>query len=122
MAHGVIRWIEIPATDVQASAAFYEQAFNWKIKRDENWPEYPMFMDSEDRVGGAFTAEHKPSEEPGIVIFILVDSIEDALKDVAAAGGTMVHEKTLIHDQVGWWATFRDPGGNVVALWERPKK
>ncbi len=122
MAHGVIRWIDIPATDVDASAKFYEQAFGWKITRSETWPSYPMFMDSEDRVGGGFDAKLKPSEETGILVFILVDSIEDTLKDVEAAGGTIVRKKTLIHEQVGWRATFRDVGGNVVALWERPKQ
>jgi predicted enzyme related to lactoylglutathione lyase len=122
MAHGAIRWIDIPATDVDASAKFYEQAFGWKITRSETWPSYPMFMDSEDYVGGGFDAKHKPSEEPGVLIFIHVDSIENALKDVEAAGGEVVRKKALIHKEVGWRATFRDPGGNLIALWERPKE
>ena len=122
MAKGAIRWIDIPSTDVEASAKFYEQAFGWKITRSDEWPTYPMFMDSDDKVGGGFTTDIKPSEEPGIVVFISVDSIEDALRDVEAAGGATVHKKTLIHEEVGWWAWFRDPSGNVVALWERPKE
>jgi len=103
MAKGAIQWIDIPSTDVDASAKFYEQAFGWQITRSDKWPTYPMFMDSDDKVGGGFTTDNKPSEEPGIVVFISVDSIEDALKDVEAAGGATVHKKTLIHEAVGWW-------------------
>ena len=122
MKGGVIRWIDIPATDVEASAKFYEDAFGWKITRSDKWPDYPMYSDSEDRVGGGFDAKLKPSAEAGIFLFITVDSIEEARAHIEAAGGEVVSDKALIHESVGWWASFRDVGGNLVALWERPEE
>ena len=120
MKGGVIRWIDIPSTDVEVSALFYHEAFGWQITRSENWPDYPMWSDSEDHVGGGFTKELKPMPEAGIFLFILVDSIDEALENVKAAGGEPADEKELIHESVGWCASFRDVAGNLVGLWERP--
>ena len=32
--NGKICYLEIPASDIEASAAFYSQSFGWKIRRD----------------------------------------------------------------------------------------
>jgi len=122
MVTGVVRWIDLPSTDLEKSCAFYEEAFGWKITRSESWPDYPMWSDSEDRVGGGFDKGLKPMGEAGIFLFILVESIEDALKSVVAAGGKVAQDKKLISESVGWWASFLDPSGNLLGLWERPPR
>ncbi len=49
------------------------------------------------------------------------DSIEKTLKAIEKAGGKVVTPKHSIGEW-GFMADFADPEGNVMALWERPKK
>jgi predicted enzyme related to lactoylglutathione lyase len=44
-----------------------------------------------------------------------VDSIEDAIASVVAAGGKVVQEKTQI-PSMGWFATCEDTEGNKIGL------
>jgi uncharacterized protein len=46
-----------------------------------------------------------------------VEAIDDALKQVEAAGGTTVTPRTPIPG-MGAFAYFKDPEGNVLGLWE----
>jgi uncharacterized protein len=54
---------------------------------------------------------------PSPVITIDVEAIDDALKQVEAAGGTTVTPRTPIPG-MGAFAYFKDPEGNVLGLWE----
>jgi predicted enzyme related to lactoylglutathione lyase len=51
------------------------------------------------------------------VITIDVESIDEALRDVEAKGGSMVAPRTAIPG-MGAFAYFRDTEGNVMGLWE----
>ena len=56
------------------------------------------------------------AREPGLLPYIYVEGIEDVLNRILASGGEVVRapyrEGNL---QV---ATFRDPAGNLLGLWE----
>jgi len=60
--------------------------------------------------------------EAGILINLTVDSIERELQAVERAGGQVVQRRQLIAGDVGWWAHFRDPSGNLLALFEPAQK
>jgi hypothetical protein len=122
MKHGAIEWIEIPAKDASASPKFYETVFGWKIQRSEHMPEYPMFTDTSGNVGGGFDLRGKPAETGGILLYISVDSIDEILPKIAPNGGKLVKEKTSISADVGWWASFTDPSGNKIGLYESARK
>ncbi len=118
MRQGTIEWVEIPAPDVEASARFYESVFGWRIQRDQ--PQgYVMFQEQEGGIGGGFDPRGKPARDSGALLYITVDSIEETARKIVENGGTMVKGRTQISPEVGWWATFRDPGGNTLGLWER---
>lgn len=121
MAHGAIEWVEIPAKDLQESPRFYEAVFGWKINREAGWEEYPMFMDSADKMGGGFHRGMKPSSD-GVLIYISVDEIDAILPAIEKNGGKKVKEKTLISEHVGWWASFQDPAGNTIGLYQTVRK
>jgi hypothetical protein len=53
------------------------------------------------------------------VVTIDVESIDISLKEIEAAGGSMVRERTEIPG-MGAFAYFKDTEGNVVGLWESP--
>ncbi len=122
MAHGAIEWIEIPAGDPAAAAKFYESVFGWKINREARWEEYPMFMDASNNLGGGFTKQARPQPEAGILIYITVDDIEGILPKITKNGGKAAHPKTQIAPEIGYWASFSDPSGNTIGLYEKVAK
>jgi predicted enzyme related to lactoylglutathione lyase len=113
--NGQIGWIELYSEDAAGSATFYEQAFGWHIQRDPSMGDYVMFTDA-GGLGGGFT-KSAPKLEGGV--YILTDSIESSFAAVEAAGGRKVQDRTPISGDVGSWATFSDPSGNVMGLFER---
>jgi predicted enzyme related to lactoylglutathione lyase len=65
---------------------------------------------------GAEGALTPRSEAPdGVVIYVSVDDVDEALRRVTAAGGTVVTERMPI-PTVGWTAKFRDCEGNLIGL------
>ena len=51
------------------------------------------------------------------MITVDVDSIDETLKSVEAAGGSVVQSRSEIPG-MGAYAYLRDPEGNIVGLWE----
>ena len=122
---------EIPAEDKAASKEFYAGVFGWQIM------DVPVQMD-----GGtgsytvATTVATDPTSqlptEPGAingairdrqggitapVIVISVGSVDEHLKKVTAAGGSVVEGKREITG-MGYYAYVTDPAGNVIGLWQ----
>ena len=115
-------WVEITASDLEATASFYESLFGWRVVRKEpaGESEYWIF-----ETGGAPRTENlrrggigQRSEEegPGVVVYVLVQDIDAALRKVMDLGGTVVVPKTS--QGSSWRACFADPSGNVLGLWE----
>lgn len=108
-------YVQIPAADVHASAAFYEAVFGWKIRSRDSG--HPKFDDGTGQVSGAWVAARPPSREPGLLPYIWVDSIDTAVAAVVAHGGAVIDGPRLDEEPGGeWMALFRDPAGNVLGL------
>ncbi|MBE0433098.1 VOC family protein [candidate division WOR-3 bacterium] len=107
--------IEIPTNDPQKSKAFYGKLFGWKL--NDTISDYVMFSTG-DNQGGAFTTNAKPSRD-GVVLYIEVEDITEKLTEIEAAGGKKLKNKTQISPQYGYYCTFTDPCGNIMALWSR---
>ena len=114
---GKITYLQIPAIDVGASAAFYEQVFRWNIRHSSDGA--VAFDDTVGGVSGRWVTGRPPSTEPGIVIYVMVDSVADTLAAIVAAGGEVVTPFTPQGPGEGF-ATFRDPAGNVLGLGQQP--
>jgi predicted enzyme related to lactoylglutathione lyase len=56
--------------------------------------------------------------EPGLLIYIMVDSVAAAIDAVIAHGGELV--QPIGADAPEITARFRDPGGNVIGLYQEP--
>ena len=78
-----------------------------------------MFMDAADKLGGGFVRSEKPAAEGGVILYITVDEIDAMLPTIEKHGGTRAKGKTLVAESVGWWASFRDPAGNVIGLYQK---
>jgi predicted enzyme related to lactoylglutathione lyase len=59
----------------------------------------------------------RSAETPSPVITIGVDSVETTLKEIEAAGGSVVTPRTEIPG-MGAFGYFKDTEGNVLGLWE----
>jgi uncharacterized protein len=113
--HGKICYIEMPAKDAQASADFYQRAFGWTIRTRGDGA--IAFDDTTGEVSGAFVLGRTPAT-PGLMVYIMVDNVADAIEKVTANGGEIVQ---LIGGDPGeMTARFRDPGGNVIGLYQEP--
>lgn len=110
-------YLEIPAVDAQAAAAFYAAVFGWQIRQPESAA--PRFDDACGVVSGMWVAGRKIAAEPGLLPSIMVDSIAATLARVRAHGGSVAKEPAP--DAPGspcLVAWFRDPAGNVVGLYQ----
>src|SRR6186713_1382608 len=86
--HGKICYIEVPAVDVEVSAAFYKDVFGWSIRRREDGS--IGFDDGVNQVSGSWISGRRPSTEVGMLISIMVLDAEATLAAIAAHGGVVV--------------------------------
>ena len=106
--------IEIPAADVAKAGKFYQDLFGWKIKTDMKM-NYTEWAPAEG-VGGGFSPLGETVKPGDVLIHVDSDDIEADLKRIKALGGTVLSEKTEI-PTIGWFALFKDPTGNTLALY-----
>lgn len=117
-ANGKICYVEMPATDIQRSADFYTAVFGWKTRRRGDGA--LAFDDGVGEVSGTWVVGRPPSGTPGLLIYIMVDSVEATIEKVRANGGEVV--QPIGADAPEITARFRDPGGNVIGLYQEPSR
>jgi len=115
-ANGKICYIEMPATDIARSAEFYKAVFGWNIRKRGDGS--TSFDDAVNEVSGTWVLGRPPSEEPGLLFYIMVDSVAASVDAVVAHGGEIV--QPIGADAPEITARFRDPGGNVIGLYQQP--
>jgi uncharacterized protein len=114
--HGKICYIELPAKDVRTSADFYQRNFGWTIRTRGDGA--TAFDDATGQVSGAFVMGRAPASTPGLLAYIMVDSVEKQIELVVANGGELV--QPIGADAPEITARFRDPGGNILGLYQEP--
>jgi len=109
--------IEIMGADGAGQQKFYSEVFGWDTEAVPGFDHY--YMASQESAGAPGAAVGQGSEEmPSYVaIYLEVDSIDDHLAKIAAAGGQTVMPRTEVPDVITF-AMFTDPGGNLVGLTE----
>ena len=111
---GGISYVRIPARDARQSAAFYRTVFGWKVGGN---PDSPSFEDGTGHVIGHWVTDLRVAGEAGVLPYIYVDRVDDTLWQVNEHGGGVV--RTPYPEGDLWVATFRDPAGNVLGVWQR---
>lgn len=114
--NGKICYIEIPATDIARSAAFYQHAFGWSIRKRGDGS--TAFDDAVGEVSGSWVLGRPPAAAPGLMVYIMVDSVAATLDLIVANGGEIV--QPIGGDAPEITARFRDPAGNVIGLYQEP--
>jgi hypothetical protein len=113
--HGRLSYIQIPADDPQRSSEFYASVFGWVIRGGNN--DHLSFTDATGDMIGAWVTGRALRQEPGILPYIYVHGIDAVIERIKANGGEMV--KIVYPEGDLWVATFRDPAGNVIGIWQQ---
>src|SRR5947207_14094437 len=118
MPHGKICYLEIPASDVDAAAAFYAKVFGWqaRVRGDGS----RAVDDTTGSVSGAWVRGRTPARESGVLAYVMVDDIDATLRGVLSAGGQVATPRTALSPGGDAFATFSDPAGNVLGPYQEP--
>jgi len=114
LGNGKICYVEMPASNVEQSANFYQNVFGWNIRRRGDGS--TSFDDGVGEVSGVWVLNRQPSERPGLLLYIMVDNAEKMIEAIVANGGEIV--QPIGGDAPEITARFRDPGGNVVGIYQ----
>jgi predicted enzyme related to lactoylglutathione lyase len=121
-AQGTPSWVDLQTTNQEAAKAFYSGLFGWTYD-DQPMPqggEYSMAQIGQDNVA-AISQQPPDMAAQGVPpmwnTYIAVDSCDDAMAKVAAAGGQVAMPAFDITD-AGRMAFVLDPGGAAVGLWQ----
>jgi predicted enzyme related to lactoylglutathione lyase len=106
----------MPATDIAQSAEFYKQVFGWTIRKRGDGS--TAFDDTTGEVSGAWVLGRPLSGKSGLLFYIMADSVAAAVDAVVAHDGEIVQPIGAHAPKIT--ARFRDPGGNVIGLYQQP--
>lgn len=119
---------DMPVKDVERAQKFYKEAFEWEINKvpDMDYWGVNTTETGEDympKKPGAINGGMYPKKEDAdlTVIVIEVPSLDASLKQLEELGATIVMPKMKV-GEMGYYARFQDPEGNIVGVWESIKK
>lgn len=101
---------------VARSADFYKKVFGWNIRQRSDG--HAALDDTVNEVSGTWVRGRSPASEPGLLVCIMVDSVEATLDAVVANGGKIVQPVGADAPEIT--ARFHDPAGNVFGLYQPP--
>jgi predicted enzyme related to lactoylglutathione lyase len=121
-AQGTPNWVDLQTSDQAAAKQFYSGLFGWTYD-DQPMGEGAVYSMAE--LGGEHVAAIAPQPAelaaagapPMWNTYIAVDSVDDAIAKVEAAGGQVAMPPFDVMD-AGRMAFVLDPSGSAVALWQ----
>jgi predicted enzyme related to lactoylglutathione lyase len=116
LSNGKICYVEMPAIDIARSADFYKRVFGWNIRKRGDGS--TAFDDTAGQVSGAWVLGRPPASVPGLMVYVMVDSVAATVETIVANGGEIVQPIGVDAPEIT--ARFRDPGGNVIGLYQQP--
>jgi hypothetical protein len=115
--NGKICYLELPATDIARSADFYHSVFGWSVRRRGDGR--TAFDDGVGQVSGAWVTGRAPAGAPGLLVYIMVDDAAAILDAITEHGGEVTQPIGVDAPEIT--ARFRDPGGNVIGIYQQPQ-
>lgn len=117
-------WAEIPVLNFDRAKDFYSKLLNYQMQ-DQQMGKHRMGflpMDpSQGGVGGAIIQGegYTPSSLGSRVYLNAGEDLKTTLSRVDIAGGKVIQPKTLITEEIGYFAIFEDTEGNHVCLYSK---
>jgi len=109
---------EIPVDNPDRAEKFYADVFGWTFQRYEGAPSYYGLANTGESNPGINGALFQRGDDGVVTLTMDVASIEDAIHDVEAKGGSVVQAKTPIPG-MGFFATCLDSEGNKFGLFTK---
>ena len=111
---------EMNFADIEKAKEFYGSVFGWTFKKFGN-DAMPYWLtttgpDSEMGINGGLMTRH-PGMSPGTVNTMGVESVDKAVDQIKAAGGSIAMEKMAIPG-MGWVAYGTDLEGTLFGVFE----
>lgn len=117
---------EIPTDDMERAKKFYSGVFDWKLQdMGKDFGGYVLVSTVETdanqmptepgAINGGLMARKEKVKSP--VLVIDVPSVDEYIKKVKDAGGTVVEAKTEIPG-MGYYAYVTDSEGNIIGIFE----
>jgi predicted enzyme related to lactoylglutathione lyase len=116
---------EIPVDDVNRAQGFYKKIFGWKISAVPGMPYWMVNTVETDTNnmptqpgainGGIYKRGQEGAKAP--VLVVNVSSVDDYVKKVKKAGGSVVLAKRQVGD-MGFYAQVSDTEDNIIGLWQ----
>lgn len=117
LGNGKICYLEIPTADVARSVGFYQSVFGWKTRKRGDGA--TAFDDGVGQVSGAWVTGRPASSAPGLLLYVMVDSLRRTVDAILGNGGRIV--QPVGGDAPELTARFADPDGNVLGLYQEPQ-
>ena len=115
-AHEKINYVEYPAKNLEATKAFFQEAFGWSF--EDYGPDYTAFS-GQGLDGGFFRSDLAARTSHGSALIVFYsERLEETLAKVEAAGGEIV--KPIFTFPGGRRFHFTEPSGNELAVWAKP--
>jgi len=120
---------EVPYADKERMEKFYSGVFGWHFENAPGDMPYTFAITTEvdelqapKEAGGINGGSYQRGEEGATspVIVIEVESCEQRVKDIEAAGGSIIMGPIPIGD-MGIYAQVKDTEDNIIGLWQQLK-
>jgi uncharacterized protein len=117
-APGALSWNELGSPDIDASASFYGQLFDWKTAPMEGSGEIPylVIQTADGHSNGGIRPPMPPGTPPFWLVYFATADIEQSLAKVSDLGGNVLAPTTDIG--IAKIAVVQDPQGAVFALYD----
>jgi len=117
MGNPVVHW-ELWSEDPERVAAFYRQAFDWKVEHLAQLDYRLVRTGGEGGIDGGIMQPQRGPWPSKMTLYIGVDELAAARERIVAAGGKIVVEQLDV-PQVGSFSLFEDPEGRLLGIWKR---
>lgn len=119
---GSFCWFELSTSNQNDANAFYQQLFGWDRADTDMGPAgvYTRFTIDGKDVAASCTLQPDQAAQgvpPNWLLYVLVDSVDDAVARAAAEGGRVLMPPFDV-ETYGRMAVIADPTGAVFALWQ----
>ncbi|MDO8927805.1 MAG: VOC family protein [Bacteroidota bacterium] len=116
-----INWFEIPVLNFDRAKEFYSRIYDYEMHEMMMGPLrmgfLPMDPDSQGVGGAIVQGDGFVPTALGTKIYLNGGKdLLTVLHRVIAAGGEIITPKTLISDEIGYFAVFEDTEGNHISL------
>ena len=120
--------VSLPSKDIEASKRFYKDVIGLKpIEVEEDSKSKSLHFDLGNiRLSLTLVSSSKSEKSAGVplsgqLVFIVESSLDKVYEDLAKRG-VKFKSKKISEDTSGKSIAFADPDGNVITLWQPPRR